>query len=143
MRNLLLVATALAILGCASTVPMSSPSADVAAKALKPAEGYARIYVARKSQWYGSAILFHADVDGKAIGGLAPATYRFVDVTPGKHVVRVHGNENEETIEIEARANQVYYAVVHARSGLMTARVAFDSPTTDGAAVVRESTLAQ
>jgi len=131
------------LMSCASTVPMATPAADAEAKSSKPANGMARIFVVRKAQGFGRVILFHADVDGKAIGGLAPNTYRFVDVAPGTHTVRVYGLENEELRSVDLVADGKAFVVVHVRTGFSSARVGLDPVTADGVAFVQAAALAQ
>jgi len=137
------VLAAILLTGCAATVPLASESDDAAAKVRVAPTDSALIYIVRKPQYYGKAILFRAEVDGQSIGGIGPGTYRVVTVTSGKHTVRVSGNENEESREIDAKAGEAYYVVIHARTGLMTARVGLDAPDTDGRAFVQGSKLAQ
>lgn len=143
MKKLTILFAVLLLVSCASSVPMAPATADAAAKASSPAAGTGRIFVIRKAQGYGKAILFHAEVDGKSIGGLAPATYRILDLPPGPHVVRVFGNENEETRSVDVVSGGSKYVIVHVRTGFASARVGLDPETADGPAFLREAALAQ
>lgn len=127
MKKLAILAFALVTLSrCAATVPLAAAADDAAAKRLEPSPAAAQIFVVRKPQAFGKAILFRVAIDERFLGGLGPGTYRVAEVAPGKHVVAVSGNENEEQREIVAEAGNQYFVVVHARTGLVTARVGLD-----------------
>jgi len=111
---------------------MAAAADDAAAKRFAVPSGKAAIYVARKRQGFGSAILFRCAIDGKTIGGIGPGTYRVVYVEPGAHTVTVFGNENEDAREISAEAGIAYFVIVHARSGMGSARVGLDPDAGNG-----------
>jgi len=131
--------------GCATTasVPVAPPLDDVAAKRGLSDQTKSRIYVLRRGEYKGSAILFRIAVDGLIAGGLAPATYRYFDVEPGTHKVLAMSNENEEVREFKTEAGREYFVVIGVRFGTMTARVGFDEAPNADREILRGSQLAK
>ena len=141
----LTVASALVLLaGCAATVELAEPDEDQAAKAFVPAAGQANIYVTRKDQFTGSAVLFQLVVDQRVIGGIAPGTYHLVSVAPGPHTVSVTTSENQSMEEVEAVAGESYFFEVRPKMGWIAARAEVSRMSdAEGRAAVSENSLAE
>ena len=138
------IAALLLVSGCAATVEMATPELDQAAKTYVPSEGHANIYVTRKDQFTGSAVLFQVVVDGRMLGAIAPGTYHMMSVEPGRHVVAATSMENQSSQKIDAEAGHCYFFEVTPKSGWMAARVDV-APMSEaaGRAAVAENSLAE
>ena len=138
------VAAVLLISGCAATVEMATPELDQAAKTYVPPEGQANIYVTRKDQFTGSAVLFQVVVDGRMLGAIAPGTYHMMSVEPGRHIVAATSMENQASQKIEAEAGHCYFFEVTPKAGWMAARVDVQPMTeAEGRTAVTENSLAE
>ena len=138
------LATLLLLSGCAATVEMATPELDQAAKTYVPPEGQANIYVTRKDQFTGSAVLFQVVVDGQMLGAIAPGTYHMMSVEPGRHVIAATSMENQTSQKIEAEAGHCYFFEVTPKTGWMAARVDVQPMSeTEGRAAVSENSLAE
>lgn len=137
--------TALLVLaGCAATVELAAPDEDLAAKSFTPAEGMANIYVTRKDQFTGSAVLFQLVVDQTVVGGIAPGTYHLVSVEPGRHTISVTTAENQSVEEIEAEAGRSYFFEVKPKMGWMAARAEVKPLSeAEGRVAISENALAE
>ncbi len=143
-RVLVSAVAVLLFAGCAASVDLAAPERDQAAKTFVPAEGQANIYVTRKEQFTGSAVLFQLVVDQRVIGGIAPGTYHLVTVAPGHHTVSVTTAENQSTEELEAAAGESYFFEVKPKMGWVAARAEVTRLSdADGRAAVSENSLAQ
>ena len=138
------IATILLISGCAATTELATPEADAAAKTFIPVEGTANIYVTRKNQFTGSAVLFQVIVDGRVKGGIAPGTYHLATVDPGRHSVSVTTMENQSSQTIDAVAGESYFFEVKPKMGMMAARAEIIPMTKDeGKVAIAENSLAK
>ena len=109
-----------------------------------PVEGDANIYVTRKNQFTGSAVLFQLVVDQKVIGGIAPGTFHLITVGPGRHTVSVTTAENQSTQELDAMAGENYFFEVKPKMGWVAARVeVVRLAESDGRAAISENSLAE
>jgi hypothetical protein len=143
-RSLVSAAAVLLVAGCAASVDLAAPDADQAAKTFVPAEGMASIYVTRKDQFTGSAVLFQLVVDQRVIGGIAPGTYHLVPVEPGPHTVSVTTSENQSTQEVDAVAGQSYFFEIKPKMGWIAARAeVVPMNEEDGRTAVSENSLAE
>lgn len=129
MRAITVVLMSIALLGCASTVPVASPAADARAKQFAAPVGKSMIYVVRSPGRYGSAILFQVGLDGKPLGGIASKTYFAVAVDPGDHVVTASGSENQDELRLTTEPDKLYFVRVNVKSGLMSGRVDLEHAT--------------
>lgn len=130
--------------GCAATVDLAAPEEDLAAKSFVPGEGEANIYVTRKDQFTGSAVLFQLVVDQRVIGGIAPGTYHLVRVEPGHHTISVTTSENQSVEEVDAVAGRNYFFEVEPRMGWIAARAEVEPLSEEeGRAAIAENALAE
>jgi hypothetical protein len=133
----------LLVSGCTATVEMASQEADSAAKLFDPSQEEANLYVTRKDQFTGSAVLFQIAVDGRLEGGLAPGTYRVISVAPGRHVISVTTAENQSTQAVDAAAGECYFFEVKPKMGMIAARAEVLPMTrSEGQKAVAENSLA-
>ena len=143
-RILVSAAAVLLFAGCAASVDLAAPELDQAAKTFVPAEGQANIYVTRKDQFTGSAVLFQLVVDQRVIGGIAPGTYHLIAVAPGPHTVSVTTAENQSSEQLDAVAGESYFFEVKPKMGWVAARAeVVRMSDADGRAAVSENSLAQ
>ncbi|MDH3275161.1 MAG: DUF2846 domain-containing protein [Gammaproteobacteria bacterium] len=143
-RAYLIAVAMLLVSGCAATIELASPEEDVAAKLFAAPEGKANLYVTRKDQFTGSAVLFQVVVDGRVEGGLAPGTYRMITVEPGRHIVSVTTAENQSTQKIDAVAGKCYFFEVKPKIGMIAARVeVIPLSEPDGQKAVAQNSLAE
>jgi hypothetical protein len=105
--------------GCAS-VPMASGDADSAAKQFAAPAGRANLYVYRNERM-GGAIKMGVYVDDKPVGQTAARTYLLIPLTPGKHKIRGHAENNSE-LDLDARAGQNYFVWQEVKMGALSAR---------------------
>lgn len=132
------------ISGCAATVDLAKPELDQAAKEFVPPADQASIYITRKDQFTGGAVLFQVVVDSEMQGAIAPGTYHWISVKPGPHVVTATSMENQASLKVDAVAGQSYFFEVKPKVGWMAARVdIIQMPDPDGRAAVAENELAQ
>lgn len=122
IRSLILVVAALAIAtlsGCAS-VPMASEAQDAEAKQFMPPKGKANIYVYR-NEFLGGAVAMEIDLDGKQVAVTRANNFVRLIVAPGKHTITSHA-ENEDTVEVMAKAGKNHYVWQEAKMGFVMAR---------------------
>lgn len=105
--------------GCAS-VPLAPVEQDAAAKQFLTAPGKARIYLYR-DEGFGAAITMPVIFDGRAVGQTAARTYFFWEVDPGRHTL-ASLTQNTSTVEVDARADGVYYVWQEVKMGAFTVR---------------------
>ena len=122
----ILVFIGLMLGGCAATVPMMSVEQDAAAKTFQTASGKANIYIVRKQEFAGSAVLFDVDLNGRSFGGVAPGTYHLLELSPGKYTVSVTTRENRDHEIIEAAEGKNYFVEIKPKMGWIAARVSVD-----------------
>lgn len=140
----LCAAAILLVSGCAATIDLASSEDDAAAKLFMPPQGESNIYVTRKSQFTGSAVLFQVVVDGRVEGGIAPGTYHVVSVEPGPHSVSVTTSENQSTQQVDVVAGENYFFEVKPKMGWVAARAEVVQLTeSDGRAAIAENSLAK
>jgi hypothetical protein len=77
---------AIALTAC-GTVPSGSPDKDRELKQFKAPQGAARVYIYRDGV-YGSLVRLGTFADSGLIGTTAIGTYIYVDLAPGKHMIR-------------------------------------------------------
>jgi len=143
-RFVAIAAAMLVLAGCAATVELAAPEEDLAAKSFAPTEGMANIYVTRKDQFTGSAVLLQLVIDHDVIGGIAPGTYHLVPVEPGHHTVSVTTAENQSIEEVDAEAGRSYFFEVKPKMGWFAARAEVEPLSeAEGRAAVSENALAE
>jgi Protein of unknown function (DUF2846) len=126
-RNVIIGSLGLFLAGlyaCAS-IPLAGPGPEADAKSFKVDSTRGRIYIVRPGQRFGHAagVAFPVVVDGAIVGANGNATFIYVDVPPGVHRVSSQTRENYASVEIDAKAGQLYFVDQRPTSGLLSARV--------------------
>ena len=107
----------LALAACAS-VPSGDADRDAALKAFRFPSGVAGIYIYRGDDRAPMNVT-EIEVDGNRLGRLAPGTYLYVEVPPGRHYVAGKA-DNVSSVEIEARPGKLYFVRQEAQRNLMS-----------------------
>lgn len=118
-KILLIIATTLSMIGCAS-VPMGDASHDAALKKFQPPQSKAGIYIYRNES-IGAAVTMDVEIDGSPIGSTAANTYLYKVVKPGRHLV-TSKSENDDTIEINVEKGTLTYLWQEVKMGFLYAR---------------------
>ncbi len=114
--NLLFLVAFIAFAACASA-QVAPPEADAAAKLFKPLDGKANLYIARKSETFGSAVAFKLIVDGNELGPISTGTFYLVAVEPGKHSIEVRALISTAKLGVDLEAGKNYFYDVAATTG--------------------------
>lgn len=128
--------------GCA-TVSLAPQSQDGEAKLLIADPGKTKIYIARAGG-VGSALIFFSSLDGQELGPLAPNTYQVVATEPGRHVLTILGQANQQSLVLEGKPDELIFVRVDVHLGWSSGRAhaeIVDSKT--GQAIVRDSKRAK
>jgi hypothetical protein len=140
----LCIVALLLVSGCAATIDLASAEDDAAAKRFTTPQGESNIYITRKEQFTGSAVLFQVAVDGRMQGGIAPGTYHVVSVAPGLHSVSVTTSENQSMQKVDTLAGENYFFEVKPKMGWIAARAEVVQLTeSDGRAAIAANSLAK
>lgn len=75
------------VLAACGTVPSGSPDKDRELKQFKAPQDAARVYIYRDG-FYGSLVRLGTFADAGLVGTTAIGTYIYVDLKPGKHMIR-------------------------------------------------------
>lgn len=105
---LVLIGLTTFIVGCA---PLG-PKYGSAKNEISPlANDKARIVFYRRSMFFGDGMRPPIFLDGEQVGTSRPGTIFYVDVAPGKHLVKIPVSvySGETTLEIEAARNEIIY----------------------------------
>lgn len=126
MRHLAKVISAVVLIasqaGCAATVSLAPTADDQQAKTFQISEQHANVYVFRRSQFEGSAILLQIFVDGSVVGAVAPGTYLYLQLEPGEHTVASITQENQSVIRLLASGGKNYFVEAAPAWGFASAR---------------------
>lgn len=116
-----LVCAAVALSGCAATVPTMSPERDMSAEKFKPPNGEAHIYVTRTST-LAFAVLYQVHFDQELAGSIAPNTYLLFEVAPGEHEVAVLTQESQASKTVAVTEGENAFVDVVPKIGWAAAR---------------------
>jgi hypothetical protein len=95
--------------GCAPKIPMADMQKDLTAKKFsKPKKNRSGIYIYRNT-FSGSALIKSLMLDDKALGPISNKTYRFKEVSPGKHKLSTTSEFSPNYIFIQAQGGKNYY----------------------------------
>jgi len=108
-----------AVGGC-SAVGTMSPEADQGAKALKPPEGKALVYVVRPAS-LGLAVSMEVKCDDRSVGTTGGKRFVYTVVEPGEHLIRSKA-ENWSEVKLSAEAGKTYFLEQKVRMGFLAAR---------------------
>jgi hypothetical protein len=142
MKKILTLSLVLALVGCGSTVPMSSPQTNSEAKLFKPKADSAGVYIYRNES-LGKLVKMHVEVDGKTIGQTGHMTFFFLDLPPGLHKVTTRA-ENTSEITFQAMAGKLHYIWQEIKMGVFGPRAELHVvDETTGQKAVMETNMAQ
>jgi hypothetical protein len=113
----LLVATIVALAGCAST-PQATTERDAEAKRFLSRPDAATIYVYRidfafEERASQDTVLY---VDGRLIGATLPGTFFRFDVRAGEHLLHGYGHD-QGTLRVVTRSGELYFVSLEATGG--------------------------
>jgi len=111
---------------CTPSAPLSTKSADTAAKQFEPIPGYATIYVYRKRQITGRGYLVPVTMDDRLIGHISEYDFLRIDAEAGKHFTYLKGGSNMSPAEFEVEADTVYYVEFSLEDGYAVFRRVLD-----------------
>ena len=105
--------------GCVTItrVDYASAEQDKEAKKYSVEANKANLYIARKSEMTGGAILFKIKIDGTDYGALSQETYQLITVAPGKHKIELAANIRTGSLTIDTEGGKNYFYSTGAKSG--------------------------
>lgn len=105
--------------GC-GTLHMADDQQDAARKAFAVAPDKAGLYVYR-NEHMGGMVTMKLSIDGAPAGRTGAMTYVYRDVTPGRHKLTSHA-ENDDSIEFDAKPGTLTFIWQEVKMGLLSAR---------------------
>lgn len=115
---------------------------DLMARNLTPAEGRALVYILRPSG-FGALIKMSVLCDSVHIGATKAGNYVYVMVTPGRHVLESHA-ENNVSMDIDVEAGKTYYVRQQVKMGFAYAETGLKLlDDTDGQKDLKKCKLAK
>lgn len=126
VRVLILIIAAVAVVGCATTVPTMSelqpiPENRIFANQLR-ADGNAELSIFRDKSFSGSAIDYRIFIDGELSAQLAWGEFVFLSLPAGEHVIEVRHPSTligaiGDSTTLRAESNAQYYYRVNSDAG--------------------------
>jgi uncharacterized lipoprotein NlpE involved in copper resistance len=113
------MAVVLSLTGC-GTLQMADNNLDTARKTFAVPTDKAGLYVYR-NEHMGGAMMMKVSIDGKEVGRTGAMTYLYQELTPGRHKLTSHA-ENEDTLELDAKPGTLIYVWQEVKMGLLSAR---------------------
>jgi hypothetical protein len=113
------MAIAFSLTGC-GTLQMADNNLDTARKAFAVPTDKAGLYVYR-NEHMGGAMMMKVSLNGKDVGRTGAMTYLYQELTPGRHKLTSHA-ENEDTLELDAKPGTLIYVWQEVKMGLLSAR---------------------
>jgi hypothetical protein len=113
------MAVVLSLTGC-GTLHMADTKLDTARKTFAAPTDKAGLYIFR-NEHMGGAIVMKVSLDGKEVGRTGAMTYLYQELTPGRHKLTSHA-ENEDTLELDAKPGTLIYVWQEVKMGLLSAR---------------------
>ena len=127
MRTRIILSLLMALLiflftNCASTAKSSSEK-DQEAKEFITNSDKGIIYLYRPGRAVGAAVQTQIKINGLDAGGTGPSTYFKWDLDPGTYVFSCYTSESSAAVELEVKANELYFLRQDTRIGLSSGRV--------------------
>ena len=116
---------------CAST-SKSSAEKDQSAKEFAPLADKGTVYLYRAGRAVGAAMQTQIKINGKDAGGTGPGTFFRWELDPGTYVFSCTTSESSAAVEVDVKANELYFLRQDNRVGLVDGRVTLkevDNPT--------------
>lgn len=119
-----LVAAALLLSACSSSVPMASSSDDTDGKRFQaPAPNMAVLYIYRGAAGLGGGeAVFTPTIGQRMLGGLAPRTWFRVELAPGQYDLRCLGGENQGNLVVTLASQETRFVEIEPGSGWVNYR---------------------
>jgi Protein of unknown function (DUF2846) len=115
------ILVALALAGCAATVPLAPATADRLAKTFRPPEGKANLYVYRPDRFVLSAVAVTVLLNGRGFGMTKVGTYLHTTVEPGQYTLLSQG-EDQAPVVVQAEPGKNYFFHQEVAFGALAAR---------------------
>ena len=113
------MAVVLSLTGC-GTLQMADNNLDTARKTFTVPTDKAGLYVYR-NEHMGGAMMMKVSINGKEVGRTGAMTYLYQELTPGRHKLTSHA-ENEDSLELDAKPGTLIYVWQEVKMGLLSAR---------------------
>lgn len=113
------MAVVLSLTGC-GTLKMADNNLDTARKTFTVPTDKAGLYVYR-NEHMGGAMMMKVSINGKEVGRTGAMTYLYQELTPGRHKLTSHA-ENEDSLELDAKPGTLIYVWQEVKMGLLSAR---------------------
>ena len=113
------MAVVLSFTGC-GTLQMADNNLDTARKTFTVPTDKAGLYVYR-NEHMGGAMMMKVSINGKEVGRTGAMTYLYQELTPGRHKLTSHA-ENEDSLELDAKPGTLIYVWQEVKMGLLSAR---------------------
>ena len=133
-----------ALTACAATVSLAPQTENQQAKTFEVSEQQANLYVYRRPELKGFGVLLPIYLDGQFVGGVAPGTFLFLQVNPGKHTVASITPSNQAAITLKAESQTNYFIQAQSAWALVTtARAELNQvPETEARDAIQDLSLA-
>lgn len=113
------MAVVVSLTGC-GTLKMADNNLDTARKTFTVPTDKAGLYVYR-NEHMGGAMMMKVSINGKEVGRTGAMTYLYQELTPGRHKLTSHA-ENEDSLELDAKPGTLIYVWQEVKMGLFSAR---------------------
>ena len=126
MKNYLLIPVALLVImmlnSCASTSKATEDRSSEAKKFEKhPEKGV--VYLYRPGRAVGAAASTQIKINGIDAGGTGPGTFFRWELTPGVYAFSAFSTESSAVVEVDVKANELYFIRQDERLGINSGRV--------------------
>lgn len=112
-----LIASSLALSGCAS-VPMASKAKDAELKRFElPTGDMAGLYIYRNS-FVGQGLKKSVYIDGTLLGETANKVYFYQLITPGKHIVSTESEFSDNALSLDIKGGDNYFVEQYIKMGV-------------------------
>jgi hypothetical protein len=118
-------------------VPDGSAVMKQQALSFTPPPGKAGVYAIRPWSYVGYGVLFKITLDYHELGSLAPSSYLFAVVIPGKHIFRVVNADTDTDTTFTTEAGKNYFFTFKPGWGILIGQIS----EADGQGYVRKFKL--
>lgn len=120
----ILVAVAVLLSACSSSVPMATGSDDIDGKRFQaPAPNMSALYIYRGAAGLGGGeAVFTPTIGQRMLGGLAPRTWFRIELAPGQYDLRCLGGENQGNLVVTLATQETRFVEIEPGSGWVNYR---------------------
>ena len=127
MKTKIILGVSIALLivlftSCASTSKSSSEK-NIAAKEFNTNIDKGTIYLYRPGRAVGAAVQTQIKINGQDAGGTGPSTFFKWNLEPGSYVFSCFTTESSAAVDLDVKANTLYFLRQDTRMGLSSGRV--------------------